>query len=105
MRRRGKAGVAAGSAAGPRAPVSCSYSIDRQVKQTEYQQEQERIAPHRDTSADTTLHSVAALLLLQSVFPTDRVSQPASQTSTWNFHLVRAAQGWGSDLFLTQFCQ
>jgi hypothetical protein len=67
VRRRGKAGVAAGSAAGPRAPVSCSYSIDRQMKQTEYQQEQELIAPHRDTSADTALHSVARYLIVVTV--------------------------------------
>jgi hypothetical protein len=32
------------------------------MKQAEYQQNQERIAPHRDVSADTTLHSRAVLL-------------------------------------------
>jgi hypothetical protein len=32
------------------------------MKQAEYQESQERIAPHRDVSADTTLHSRAILL-------------------------------------------
>lgn len=82
MCRRGEARVAAsGSIAGPRTAISCSYRIDRQMKQIEYPHKQERAAPHRDTSADTALHthtqdpSVASLLLLTSALPTDRASQ------------------------------
>lgn len=32
------------------------------MKQADYQQNQERIAPHHDASADTTLHSRSVLL-------------------------------------------